>query len=50
MYFIREAIFIIYDEYKMKEWDDNSSMVDGCWCWDNFSADYRLSYDSFNNV
>ena len=31
MYFMREGIFIIHEEYKMKEWDDNSSMVDGCW-------------------
>jgi hypothetical protein len=29
MYFMREGIFIIHEEYKMKEWDDNSSMVDG---------------------
>ena len=42
VYFIREGIFIIHEEHKMKEWDDNSSMIDD-WCWDNYGADYHMT-------
>ena len=43
MYFMRDGIFVIYEEHKMKEWDDNSSMIDGCTCSDNCSADYHMT-------